>query len=297
MLIETDRYFVKEALQNPQSQVVEEVASESHETRRIPDPYIFIQRNNKFETPQGEIVEKYIDKNTPLGKSEFHAFNEIQKWANETDEGFCVWFSPTHKIAYPQTKIIIQEIEMIDEQKVVINRAIILNKDDNFLLRSANELSNKEYLDKEILRKNPVFPESDRFFSWFESLAVHIDQIKDIQTGKDTQKKLETYAAITEIAQSINIYGTNNIYNTIYQQAQKRDIIGKFQGSCPISLQTAFQTVFNHSINITSQVDGKREMKRKLKCTCPFCSKKVEATISNGKIHCPECKKSADYNC
>jgi len=31
-------------------------------------------------------------------------------------------------------------------------------------------------------------------------------------------------------------------------------------------------------------------------CTCPFCKKQVEATISNGKISCPECNASADWS-
>lgn len=34
-----------------------------------------------------------------------------------------------------------------------------------------------------------------------------------------------------------------------------------------------------------------------LKCTCPFCQKKVEATIKDKKIICPNCSKSAKYEC
>lgn len=40
---------------------------------------------------------------------------------------------------------------------------------------------------------------------------------------------------------------------------------------------------------------------KKLKCTCPFCNKKIDAIIADGKITCPKndggCGKSAPYNC
>lgn len=45
---------------------------------------------------------------------------------------------------------------------------------------------------------------------------------------------------------------------------------------------------FSHKIEITTE--------RTLCCTCPFCRKKVEATISNGKIACPNCHKEATYS-
>ncbi len=42
------------------------------------------------------------------------------------------------------------------------------------------------------------------------------------------------------------------------------------------------------------------ETEKTLKCTCPFCKKRVVAFIKNGRIYCPrteECGKSAPYNC
>jgi hypothetical protein len=41
--------------------------------------------------------------------------------------------------------------------------------------------------------------------------------------------------------------------------------------------------------------DGSSE--KKLKCTCPFCNRKVEARIKNGTITCPKCEKSTSYKC
>lgn len=43
----------------------------------------------------------------------------------------------------------------------------------------------------------------------------------------------------------------------------------------------------------TSKTSGEK----KLKCECPFCHKKIVAVIEDGRIHCPECKKSAEYKC
>lgn len=48
--------------------------------------------------------------------------------------------------------------------------------------------------------------------------------------------------------------------------------------------------------DLLSQVSTKTE-KSVLPCTCPFCNKKVNAKIENGKITCPRCNKSAPYQC
>lgn len=48
-----------------------------------------------------------------------------------------------------------------------------------------------------------------------------------------------------------------------------------------------------------SVLDFAPSKERTLKCVCPFCNKKVEAKIGDGKITCPRgaCGKSAPYNC
>ncbi len=46
----------------------------------------------------------------------------------------------------------------------------------------------------------------------------------------------------------------------------------------------------------TSLGPRKIDEKRILCCECPFCHKKVEAEIYDGKIHCPKCKKEAVWS-
>jgi hypothetical protein len=43
--------------------------------------------------------------------------------------------------------------------------------------------------------------------------------------------------------------------------------------------------------------ETKNTREKILKCTCPFCNRKVEAIIKDDTITCPKCKKSVSYKC
>lgn len=59
-----------------------------------------------------------------------------------------------------------------------------------------------------------------------------------------------------------------------------------------------FSSTFSTAFRIGEATNSNSlENQKKLKCECPFCHKKIEAVIENGKIHCPACGASAPYKC
>jgi ssDNA-binding Zn-finger/Zn-ribbon topoisomerase 1 len=72
---------------------------------------------------------------------------------------------------------------------------------------------------------------------------------------------------------------------TIAIEMYERGILGEKSISCPFSLT---------SNAVTLNFAGTKEI---LKCVqCPYCKKTVDAEIYHGKIHCPDCHKSAEYS-
>ncbi len=79
-------------------------------------------------------------------------------------------------------------------------------------------------------------------------------------------------------------------------------------GSCPVPFNNRNYDPIREDINrIMSESEGVLDYrtatlltsKKKVHCTCPFCGKKVDAEVYDGKIHCPniDCKKAVEYKC
>src|SRR3989344_3863842 len=250
MLTESDLSFARCIIAKPPRLVVEKVASVSHETRRIPDTYIYLINNGKFMTPLGESVENHIDRSTYLGRVEFESFDSIQKWA-QTNEGYAIWFSPPYPNIYPVSKIIIQESsELEDNTKYIVNRAVVLDYDSEKILKLANLLQGVNFDNPETLRATPIFPTYEEFAEWFSELSKYTSQTKYISSGEDIIIKSETYARLSDIHHSVSILGEDRMYTEIYQRAQIQGLIGTNPGSCPTALKTAFNTVFDDSLQL-----------------------------------------------
>jgi len=281
MLTESELPFVRSVLANPPKQRVEEVASQSLETNRIPDTYIYKVVGGKFYTPGGVLIEEKIDKSTILGQTEFVAFQEIQKWADGQNGGFCVWFSPPYPEIYPVSKIIIQEIGNFDNQKMVINRAIVLDNDSEELLDLAQQLTQDRIENSEYLRITPIFPDRDKFISWFQNLALYTNQVDLIKNGVDVDVKTDTYAKLSDIEKSVSIAGQNQIQDQIYQVAYKQGLIGSASESCPKILKTVFNAVYEDSIVLNP---GESKYVK----NCGNCGTTIESVISKG-YRCKSC--------
>ncbi len=275
MIVETEPSFARDIIANPPSQRVEEAASQSHESRRIPDTYIYTLGGGKFHTPSGVIVEDKIEKNTLLGQIEFSAFEKMQKWADQEASGFCVWFSPPYPEVYPVSKIIIQEISAYENKKGVINRAIVLDNNAQDLMDLAEGLTGSVIENPEYLRTTPIFPDIQRFGLWFDKLAHETSQVDLIKKGEDLNIKIDTYASLSDIEKSISTAGKNQVQDRIYQVAYEQGLIGNFPESCPKTAKTAFNSTYEDSI---STISGEAKYVK----NCGNCGITIEAVILKG---------------
>ena len=297
--------FVETVVSSPPSRFAEDAGSLSHETRRIPDPYIFIIGRDFLKTPSGQSVESFMMEKSRLDLAELTAFRAIQGWALKSDSGVCLWFSPPTDSAhhpylnseehYPNSKVIISEITTTAEgKKILLNRAVILDVDVAEVLELANRVSaDIQFFDPEALRVQPIFPDQPEYFNWLGHLALATSQVDLMTNGQDLVIKWETYASIEDIRTSVAVAGENHFdeysHARAYQRMADQGLIGKNPGSCPSSKESPFRTVFANS-ELVSRSDS-------LDCACPFCHKRVTAVIKGGRIHCPNCAKSAEYSC
>jgi hypothetical protein len=77
-------------------------------------------------------------------------------------------------------------------------------------------------------------------------------------------------------------------YGQIIEQVQQLPgCAGNGNKSSVTSITDRVVSLFGNETSLSSDT---------LCCTCPFCNKEVEAVISEGKISCPNCKKSATWS-
>src|SRR3990170_987366 len=281
MFTETDLSFARSIIANPPNQRVEEVASQSLETRRIPDTYIYAVVDGRFQTPSGIVVEDKIERNSLLGQIEYHTFERMQRWADKENNGYCVWFSPPYPEVYPVSKIIIQETSGFENTKIVINRALVLDNNVQELLNLAEGLTENEIEDPDYLRATPVFPDRQKFNLWFQNLTLYTNQVNLIKKGVDLDVKTDTYARLSEIEKSVSIAGQNMVQEQIYKTAYKQGLIGNALESCPKILKTAFNTVYEDSIILNP---GESHYIK----NCGNCGTTIKAVISKG-YRCKVC--------
>jgi hypothetical protein len=271
----------------PVSQNTENLASRSHETRRVSDPYIFTINQEKLSTPGGVVVEEIIDKYGYLGQVEARAFEKIQNWANKNTEGLSLWISPPYPNEYPVSKAVVSEIVYSSKgQKLLLNRAIVLDIEEKTCLEIANQFG--VFSTVEGLRETPIFF-NHQDYTWIGVLDKYTSQTKDIKTSQDIVVKNETYFRVNKIEETIYVARQQGIYLSDFEMAKKEDLIGKHQESCPSGKNTAF--------NVLSNEGSASQESKILRCTCPFCKAQVSAVISGGRIHCPNCGASATYSC
>jgi|WetSurSiteA1Bulk_404760.scaffolds.fasta_scaffold00244_2 hypothetical protein len=275
---------------SPYPQDIENLASEGHETRRISDPYLFEIKNGKLLTPKGKDIDEAMQKKTELDWHEYEAFEKIKIWANANEKGTIVWVSPSSYPKYPVAKAVISEIMTIKGKRLLFNRNVVLDIEDSAVLELANQLAQEKRFDnKEELRKNPIILADYSSEYWQGILENYTDQIKQIRSGEDILIKDQTLKDSERIIKRVTTRFGFVVYETALEEAKDKGVAGQHQGSCGGSIKSPF--------SVFSKETKTEKGEKILECTCPFCKNRVKATISNGKIHCPSCGKSADYQC
>lgn len=288
MSVETPRY----PLQHPeihsffanwtgkfQEQFVEELASYSLETKRIPDPYHFeITANGELFSPTAhcKVKDKIEDKTGPLGSLEYQVLLSIEQWAAKSSKGSIAWISPPHPEIYPTTKIIISQIEYQNGVKRLFNRAIILDFDENKCLEFAQSLAQFSqnrpllaHLDQ--IRVTPLILNTR--ISWIHILGELIDDPllwETIRNGEDQRAKQEALRQARVVQKQFSI--THDYRYSDEATMAVMQMLGPKSGSCPVVFKsTAFGVVAGSSLTVGSSGFSESDSKGSLYFPCPAC--------------------------
>lgn len=226
-------------------QIVQEAASYSHETKRIPDPYLFYfdQVQRKLTPPGSSVpVENYIRRNTPIDLMEAEAFEKIQKMVEIHNSGIILWVSPPTEVYRNSTttKIIVGEIKTEVDQtsqgvtKMLLNRALVLDWDLGESIGFVQELTGKIHSEYQI-RTNPFYKDLSCVQAINALLLKRTDQMRMVLTNQDIKIKSETLGDINSLGGTIQVYGSNSFERLLYLRMKKLGISGQQKPHCELN--------------------------------------------------------------
>ncbi len=271
--------FIPTWKDKPRAQVIEEIASYSLETKRIPDPYYFIiGKDKKLISPQtGVFIEDSVEKDSVIGKEEFEAFEKIQRWATENESGMVFWISPPHPERSSDTKIIISEIAVEDKTKLPFNRAVLLDIDTTDCLKIVNTILDGDTGDvfsEEDLRRQPLFLSADQEVEWTSLIGLHPDATRAfymIQKGDDLREKEKALKAAVPIYESFLTREVGYDDHLVREEVEKAigsGVFGTSSASCPPPIGTSFEVFYSHSLKFVKN--------------CGNCGKGINKLIKKG---------------
>ncbi len=289
--------FINAWQNKPKEQVVEELASYSLETKRIPDPYHFVVATNGelfSPTAHCKIKDTVEDRTSHLGQLEYQAVISIEQWAAGSNEGAVAWVSPPYSGVYPTSKIIISEIEYQNGNKRLFNRAIVLDFDEKKCLEFVKQLVQYSqdrpmltHLDQ--IRSTPIILNT-RGLSWINILQELIDDPvlwESVRNGEDLRAKKETLRQAARVQK--DFFTTTRPYTLPSDETRTAvlQILGSRGGSCPVRLtkRTAFQTFSEGSLIIGG---GLRSKDPDFCKVCPICEREINCVVRAGG-NCPKC--------
>lgn len=278
-------------------QVVEELASYSLETKRIPDPYYYlITQNGELYSPTAHcrIRDSVEDKTGPLGSLEYRAVVLIEQWAAGNQEGAAIWVSPPYPGVYPVSKIIISQIEYLDGVKRLFNRAIILDYDEKKCLEFAQNLAQlsqnrPEFSNLDSVRAAPLIFKTHGD-SWAFVLQELIDDPplwESIKNGQDKEAKKEAVRQATIVQKGLFVdFAPRSIFEeakTVMQQ-----MLGNKPGSCPVLFNSLKRTAFSIFSENSLTFKGSGSKDPDFCKVCPVCGGEINCVVRTGGS-CPKC--------
>lgn len=284
---------------NPQK--VEEMASWSQETKRLPDPYYFtFNLLGELYSPSGHcVVKNKFRRETRTDELEYKSFEETERWANQHEAGVMAWISPPAEGVYTESKIVIYEIGNLKGDKVLFNRAIILDLDEAKCLKFAQDLerysTNRPLLSSlDQVRETPLVLNGRIHWTYLLEELVDGLSLKDVRLGEDLKSKQKA------LLEAERVYRENYIQSgwidqeVMYAAAMKSGLMGDFNPRCPLQFGLSpFDFVFANSLLLNQKENNSCE---KIKC----CNKEIECSweatdeeaekVSRGEITCcPKC--------
>lgn len=264
----------------PEAQVVEELASWSSETNRVPDPYFFIiSPNGDLISPQtGEHIRDVVGRQRftyALGEQEFKAFCGLERLSTEQPNRQFLWVSRPHPGLYNDTKFILSEVLQHGETRILFNRAIIL---DNFAEEDCSVLAEKLGVDMDSLREQPVaLKTGDKHWAQYLDEIVKDDQMHQslemIKQGIDVDFKKRALHTASLLYPQLFRKGLGNSEDAV-EVITASGILGEYGGSCPTTAGgTIAETILRHSFNLIDWKPGECRVcnKRAFVGRCDYC--------------------------
>lgn len=270
------------------ARTIAEVCSVSIESRDLPiDPYWYMIGSTKLLDPlTGRSIEQSISVKTTLDQVEMDAFYQLQEWATQSQEGFCLWLSPPHPNRTTpdgrslRSKLVISQIKADSSigGRILENRAIVFGDTSIDSTKIANTLSLQlssqplRYFTSEDVRQYPIFAQNISLFALLDYLDAVIpeasDQWDSIRTGVDIQIALLTHKWATRYVESYEQYGVG---------ISTEGFLGSRPLSCPV-ISSPFEVFSRRSLVI----EGKYVE------NCGKCGTEIKKVITKG-YQCANC--------
>lgn len=281
----------------PQAQLVEETASYCMETKRVSDPYYFsLSSRGELFSPQANCrIKDVVERSNDLGQLEYQVLQKIEEWTKNNTQGTIAWISPPSAGIYPTSKIVVSQLEEKNGQKMLLNRAIVLDINEERCLKFARDLTefstNRPLLSSlDHIRSNPLVLKTSGL-DWtylLEELLEDLD-LRSVRDGEDKRIKNEVLSQVEKILQ-VQMLKTGGVdvqgMTTAITQA---GLVGDYSSSCPVAFgkPTAFQ-VFSGSSLVSGETcqkircgkegcgweasdeDARKIARREMTC-CPKC--------------------------
>lgn len=287
--------FIANWTGKPPGQIAEELASHSLETKGIPDPYYFlVTTTGELFSPSAQCrVKDVVLRTNHLGQLEYQALRFIEQWVAGSSEGTVAWISPPYPGIYPVSKIIISEIEYMDGEKRLFNRAIILDFGEQKCLEFAQSLarysqnrpllSHLDEVRSQPLILNPCIP-------WIHILGELIDDPvlwDSIRNGEDQRVKEEAVRQAGIVLKGL-FEVTTDSNSMDYVRMAVAGMLGGGPGSCPVRFDTqgtAFQLFSKSALTFAGSVGKDADFCQ----ACPVCGQEINCIVRMGGS-CPKCK-------
>lgn len=178
-----------------EQQRTREKASALIESRQEPDRYHLLIIDGKLCSPFTRLpVEMYMDTTSEIGFLEYSAFDQVQRWASEREEGLAFWVSGPHERRSNQTKVAVYEVASLLGEKAVLNRMLLFDIGYDASLEIANKIAEKfgypyRFTNTEEVRANTIFSKlslkQEQWLPVMGDIITDQRQWKMIEKGED----------------------------------------------------------------------------------------------------------------
>lgn len=262
----------------PKAQVVEEIASVSLETKRIPDFYVYsITPSGELFSPGAgcKVKDATLTENL-VGELELQAVNKTENWVRGNRGGAIVWISPPAEGFYTSSKVTVSQIGEQDGVEVLFNWAKILDIDEERCQKLARDLAefstNRPFLSSiNQIRSTPIILNTrSNYWTYILEELIPDLNLEIIRSGEARKLKEEALLEARKIYEEIFIDTGWVDIEKMVREIFKRGMIGEHSSSCPNL----------HMFTERSQYFCKK---------CPICNTEINCVVRPGE-RCPSCQ-------